>query len=178
MTGIGRITHIVVHYSVTFPDWDVTATDIDRMHRARTPPFRKIGYHFFIRRNGIVEPGRAEAEIGAHVLGQNRGKLGICWAGGLERATGSGVGVNTMTAVQEASLVWLIRDLLRRHPGAKVVGHRDLAATQCPGFDVIPWWAAIESAAAAPPASAVTAPSTLDKWLAGTRRAFLFAFGR
>jgi N-acetylmuramoyl-L-alanine amidase len=95
MSSIGTITHIVVHYSATYPDWDLTAADIDRMHRARTPPFRCIRYHYFIRRDGTVEQGRPEHELGAHVAGQNAGKLGICWAGGLERGSGSGVGVNT-----------------------------------------------------------------------------------
>ena len=37
----------------------------------------------------------------------------------------------------------LIRDIMRRHPKVKrVVGHRDLAATQCPGGDAAAWWAA------------------------------------
>lgn len=136
-----KITHIVVHYSATYSDQDFTAADIDRMHRERG--FRKIGYHYFICRNGVVEEGRPEHEIGAHVSGQNTGTLGICWAGGLERATGPNVGVDNRTPDQTASLISLIRDLLKRHPDARVVGHRDLAATQCPGFDVPEWWASV-----------------------------------
>lgn len=69
MTAIGPITHVVVHYSATYPDWNLTAADIDRMHRARTPPFARIGYHYFIRRDGTVETGRSEDELGAHVAG-------------------------------------------------------------------------------------------------------------
>lgn len=57
----------MIHYSATYPDRDVTAADIDRIHRARTPPFRATRYHFFIRRHGTVEPGCAETELGAHV---------------------------------------------------------------------------------------------------------------
>lgn len=34
MTSIGPVTHIVVHYSATYADQDVTAADIDRMHKA------------------------------------------------------------------------------------------------------------------------------------------------
>lgn len=33
-------------------------------------------------------------------------------------------------------------ELLAKLPGAQVVGHRDLGATQCPGFDVRSWRAA------------------------------------
>ena len=36
----------------------------------------------------------------------------------------------------------LVRELLAKHPGAQVVGHRDLGANQFPGFDVRSWWAA------------------------------------
>lgn len=143
MSPIGKMTHVVIHYFATYPDQDITAADIDRMHRVRTPAFRCIGDHWFIRRDGTVETGRAETEQGAHVIGQNAGKIGICWAGGLKRASGPRVGVNNMTPAQEQSLIRLIREVLERYPQAKVVGHRDLAPTLCPGFDAIPWWAEV-----------------------------------
>ncbi|WP_424934796.1 hypothetical protein [Amaricoccus macauensis] len=77
MSPIGAITHIVIHYSATCPDQEITAADNDRMHRARTPPFRCIDYHWFIRRDVTVEASRPVAEQGARVLGQNAGKIGI-----------------------------------------------------------------------------------------------------
>ena len=39
MTALGPVTHIVLHYSATYPDQDITAADIDKMHRARVQPF-------------------------------------------------------------------------------------------------------------------------------------------
>lgn len=138
-----KITHVVVHYSATYPDQNITAADIDRMHKNRG--WSGIGYHYFIRRDGTIENGRPEDQIGAHVGGQNTGKIGICWAGGIERKTGANVGVDNRTEAQTDALIWLIRDLLSRYPDAKVVGHRDLAATQCPGFDVKPWWASVNA---------------------------------
>ncbi|WP_424931878.1 N-acetylmuramoyl-L-alanine amidase [Amaricoccus macauensis] len=176
MSPIGPITHVVIHYSATYPDQNLTAADIDRMHRARTPPFRCIGYHLFIRRDGSVETGRTETEQGAHVIGQNAGKIGICWAGGLERDSGAHVGVNNMAPTQEESLIRLIRDLRERYPGAKVVGHRDLAPTQCPGFDVIPWWAEIERAQAE--ALAGADQPTPAAWLARVWRTASRVLGR
>lgn len=136
------VTHIVVHYSATYPDQNFTAADINRMHLNRG--FNKIGYHYFIRRDGLIETGRKENEVGAHVGGQNTGKIGICWAGGVERASGPNVGVDNRTPSQTQSLITLIRTLLGKYPKAKVVGHRDLAPTQCPGFDVIDWWKSVE----------------------------------
>lgn len=147
--SMNRITHVVLHYSATYEDDDVTAADIDKMHKARG--WRGIGYHWFIRRDGTVEQGRPESQVGAHVGGQNSGKIGICCAGGLERETGPDVGVDNRTRAQIAAQIELIRDILKRHPGAEVVGHRDLAPTQCPGFDVRPWWAKVQRTKAPKP---------------------------
>ena len=68
---------------------------------------------------------------------------------GIERATGPNVGVDNRTTAQKAATVALIRELLTRYPSAKVVGHRDLGATQCPGFDAARWWAEVSRPAPA-----------------------------
>lgn len=139
------ITHIVVHYSATYEDEEVTAAMVDEWHRNRKPPFKKIGYHFFYRLNGMEEVGRPLNETGAHVAGQNKGKIGLCFAGGLRKSTGKDVGVNTMKAAQEIALIKRIKALKDKYPSAIVCGHKDLAATQCPGFDVRNWWAKVEA---------------------------------
>lgn len=137
-----KITHLVIHYSATYADQDLTVKDIDKMHRDRG--WQMVGYHWVIRRDGTVEQGRPESMVGAHVGGQNAGKIGICWLGGLDRATGPSKGVDNRTPQQTEALTKLIRECLKRYPGAKVIGHRDLAATQCPGFDVQSWWAKVQ----------------------------------
>ena len=138
-----KIHTIVVHYSATYPDTTVTRAVIDKWHRDRG--FREIGYHWLILRDGTLVEGRAEGTLGAHVRGHNSGTIGICWAGGLERATGPNKGVWNPTPEQEATLARLIRDIQLRHPGAtKVVGHKDLVPTECPGLPkggVAEWWA-------------------------------------
>ena len=128
MKRLGKVTHIVLHYSATYADQDLTAKDIDAMHKARG--WKMIGYHYVIRRGGMIEKGREENELGAHVGGQNSGKIGICCIGGLDRATGPNVGVDNRTPEQIKATVWLVKDLLKRYPGAQVVGPRDLAPTQ------------------------------------------------
>lgn len=133
------VRRIVLHYSATYPDQDYGVEDIRKMHLARG--WKDVGYHYIIRRNGRIEPGRPESVVGAHVAGHNTGSIGICCIGGIERATGPNVGVDNRTDAQKAATVRLVSDLLARHPGAEVVGHRDLAATQCPGFDARTWWA-------------------------------------
>jgi len=135
------ITHIVLHYSATYADQDLDIRDIDRMHRARG--WKGVGYHYVIKRDGMIERGRKESEIGAHVGGQNTGKIGICLIGGLDRAKGPKVGVDNRTDAQKQSAASLIRELVERYPNAKVVGHRDLAATLCPAYDAAAWWASV-----------------------------------
>ena len=145
-----KIHTIVIHYSATYPDQDIGKAEIDEWHRARG--FREVGYHWIIRRDGTLEEGRPEGTLGAHVRGHNGGTIGICWAGGLERETGPKVGHWNPTPEQEACLVRLIRDIQARWPKARrVVGHKDLAKTECPGLlkgGVAAWWA--EQARSAP----------------------------
>lgn len=150
-----KITAIVLHYSATYPDQDFGAADIRKMHLARG--FRDVGYHYVIKRDGTVERGRPEAEVGAHVSGHNANSIGICCIGGLDRSTGANVGVDNRTDWQKQSTIRLVRELLARYPGAEVVGHRDLGPTQCPGFDVRSWWRAVNA-----PLPAVTEESPID----------------
>ena len=138
-----KIHTIVIHYSATYPDQDITRDTVDKWHRERG--FREIGYHWFIRRDGTLEEGRPEGSLGAHVRGHNSGTIGICWAGGLERASGPNTGVWNITDAQEDALVRLITDIQKRWPDAKrVIGHKDLVPTECPGLPkggVAEWWA-------------------------------------
>jgi hypothetical protein len=137
-----KIHTIVIHYSATYPDAHVDRAVIDQWHRDRG--FREIGYHWVITRDGTLQEGRPEGTLGAHVRGNNSGTIGICWAGGLERTSGPNVGVWNPTPQQETVLVQLIHDIQKRHPSAtRVIGHKDLVATECPGLPaggVAQWW--------------------------------------
>ena len=144
-----RMGTIVIHYSATPVERDFTAKDIDQMHRARG--FNEIGYHYFIRKNGMVETGRDMSqaglfEQGAHAKGNNDVSIGICYEGGVRLASPD-VGFDSRTVAQKAAMVKLIRELLVRYPNAVVKGHREMpgAATQCPGFNVSEWWASVSA---------------------------------
>lgn len=163
---------IVLHYSASFNDQDIGAAEIDAMHRARGwPSFRRpdgregwIGYHWVIRRMGAVEPGRPEALAGVHVRGHNTGTIGICLVGGLRRETGPNLGQDTRTPAQLRAAQDLIRSIQARHPAARrVLGHRDLVATQCPGYDAAAWWAEVEGLPA-PPARPALADAPAVSW--------------
>lgn len=130
---------LTVHYSATFEDQQVDVSDIDRWHRQQG--YAGVGYHFFVRRSGLRQIGRSLTKMGAHVKNQNQRNLGICYEGGLKRSTGKDVGHDTRTQEQNDELEKLIREMMSRFTTIKrVVGHKDLAKTQCPGFDVGEWW--------------------------------------
>jgi len=144
-----RVAYLVQHYSATPIEKDFTAADIDEMHRRRG--FNEIGYHYFIRKNGMVETGRdlsqkGRFEQGAHSKGENSISIGICLEGGVTRARPN-EGFDSRTPAQIKAQVKLIRELLVRFPSAKVIGHRDMpfAATQCPGYNAGDWWETVKT---------------------------------
>ncbi len=149
-----RVTHLVIHYSATPIERDFTSADIDRMHRERG--FREIGYHFFIRKDGVIERGRdlsqpGRFEVGAHSKGENSSSIGICYEGGV-RAAAPNVGFDSRTPAQKAAMVEVIDSMMSRFGPVVVEGHRDMpgAATQCPGFDARAWWDGVVSKRARP----------------------------
>jgi N-acetylmuramoyl-L-alanine amidase len=138
------VRFLVVHCSASQPNAKppVTAAVIDRWHRERG--FRKIGYHFVIRRDGVVEPGRTLDEIGAHVEGFNAVSVGVCLAGGVDANLKP---EDNFTSQQKDVLAKLLAGLLQKFPKAEIVGHRDLPNVKkdCPSFDVKSWWAKVNN---------------------------------
>lgn len=121
------ITDIIIHCAATPPEMDIGAEEIDQWHRERG--WNGIGYHFVIRRSGLVEEGRRVEDIGAHVRGHNGHSIGICLIGGKDQFD--------FTMTQMESLNTLINSLLRDYPNATISGHNDFdAGKACPRFNV------------------------------------------
>jgi N-acetylmuramoyl-L-alanine amidase len=133
-----QVRFIVIHCSASPPHAKVNAEVIDKWHRQRG--FRRIGYHYVINRDGVVELGRMLDEAGAHAYGYNDCSVGICLVGGVNRA---GKAENNFTPEQFESLKRKLEELLPKFPKAEILGHRDLPGVKkdCPSFDVRQWWA-------------------------------------
>ena len=58
-----EVKYIIIHCSATRENRDFTVEDLLRCHRQRK--FRTIGYHFYIRRSGIITQHRKLKEVGA-----------------------------------------------------------------------------------------------------------------
>lgn len=125
------VRYLIVHCSATPRGRDIGAREIRAWHLQRG--FNDIGYHFVVRLDGTIEPGRPLSRIGAHCLGKNSCSIGICYVGGVE--SDGKTPADTRTGAQRRALDTLIVKLRRIFPRAEVRGHRDFAAKACPSFN-------------------------------------------
>lgn len=124
---------VILHCSAT-PDFSDSnekydlfgASDIDDWHRQRG--FDEIGYHWVIRRTGIIESGRDELELGAHTMGHNTGSIGVCF-----------IGMKDPTEIQVIALL-ILYSRIRRKYGIDYTnwfGHNEFNARKsCPGISM------------------------------------------
>ena len=133
-----KIKKVIIHAADTPANMDIGAAEIRRWH-VEGNGWADIGYHFVIRRSGLVETGRDESTPGAHVRGHNTGSLGVCMVGGKP-------GCN-FTAGQWAALEALVTDILKRYglSVGDVYGHNDFDnGKTCPTFDAKAWAQTLE----------------------------------
>ena len=102
--------------------------DINQWHLERG--WAGIGYNYYVRKDGTIWRGRPEWAVGAHAKGHNDKSIGICCEGAYM--------TETMPKAQFDALVGLVREEMAKYPGAKVLRHKDVNSTDCPGVNY-PW---------------------------------------
>jgi len=118
---LNSIAGIVVHHSAADSG---TPTAIANYHISRGWP--GIGYHFVISPDGTISQTNDLESISYHVGYYNTTYVGICLIGHLSK--------HPPTQQQMYSLKYLIRHVKSAiGKELKIKGHRDLAATECPG---------------------------------------------
>ena len=115
------ISLLIIHCSAVGPERTSSAAEINAWHRAQG--WQCIGYHYVVRRDGSIEPGRPESVPGAHCRHHNAHSIGICYEGGLDIR---GQPADTRTEAQKTALRSLLRRLHAAYPRALIVGHHDL----------------------------------------------------
>jgi len=132
-----RTDYIIIHCSATRPSQDIGFEEINKWHRQRG--WNGCGYHFIIRRNGIIEDGRPTDAVGSHCRGRNHNSIGICMVGGVSQDDHT-VAENNFEPDQWTALKTLVYELHEKYPDAKVRGHNDFNEDkECPSFDVKDW---------------------------------------
>ena len=115
-----KTTLIVLHHAYAT---NCTVEDIDRWHKNRG--WCKIGYHFFVRKDGTIHRGREENAVGAHAYGYNSISIGICAEGNYD--------VEQMPEAQKNAIIELVTYLKNKYGITDVKKHKDLNNTRCPG---------------------------------------------
>ena len=129
---------IVIHCAATKASMDIGASEIKKWH-VDDNGWDDIGYHYIIKRGGLVEVGRPEAFQGAHAPSVNSKSVAICLVGGMADDGGA---ENNFTLFQFLSLKDLIKRLIASNSNIKeIVGHCDIQDNKpnCPGFNLKEW---------------------------------------
>jgi hypothetical protein len=120
-------TEFIVHHSAGPADQSIRAI---QDHHIETRKMLDIGYNMLVRgTTGQIYIGRGWDMVGAHATGHNTIAYGVCV-----------IGTDTISAAAKDSLRWLFAEAVRRsgHP-LKILGHRDVARTACPGDGIHRW---------------------------------------
>ncbi len=129
-----EINKIIIHCTATSPKMDIGVKEVRQWHLAQG--WRDIGYHFLIRRNGVIEEGRPLEQVGSHCKGQNKNSIGVCYVGGIDE---KGKAQDNRTREQQIALRELLYELGKTFPFATIHGHNEFSSKACPSFNVQEW---------------------------------------
>jgi len=135
---VRKICRIILHCSATRENLPFSLEQLRQTHLEQG--LGKIGYHFYVTRDGGVHSCLPLSEAGVHTKGFNRNSIGICYEGGLDS---KGNPADTRTQWQKSSLFDLVFALKQTFPEAEVAGHSQLngkMGRKCPCFDVKKEW--------------------------------------
>lgn len=114
------VKYLVLHHAAG----NGSVEAIHAYHRD-TNKWAGIAYHLYVRKDGKVYAGRPMNCQGGHCLNYNGVSIGICFEGNFE--------TESMSVAQMTGGVEAITYAMAHYPGMKIVGHRELGSTSCPG---------------------------------------------
>jgi N-acetylmuramoyl-L-alanine amidase len=126
--NLADVKRIVLHHSAS-PRETTTLAMVRKWHMDRG--FLDVGYHYVIEGKGELRYGRPIDCIPAAQKGANTGTIAVCVVGDNTR---DGEGWTEAQKLSVASIVAMLRHVLGRP--LELVGHRDVAASECPGVEV------------------------------------------
>lgn len=146
---MASIKYLVIHCTATPEGREVTAADIRRWHTSPLSQggrgWRQVGYTDIIHLDGKVErlvDNNEDAnvdtwEVTNGAKGYNSVSRHIVYSGGMTRDMTKAK--DTRTQAQRDAMRDYVIDFHRRFPGVRIVGHNELAAKECPSFNVQKW---------------------------------------
>lgn len=156
------LKYLVIHCTATAEGREVTAADIRRWHTSPVSQggrgWKQVGYTDLIHLDGKVvrlADNNEDAwvdpwEITNGAAGYNAVSRHIVYVGGCDKSMKP---KDTRTAAQKNAMAKYVRKFHARHPGVRIIGHRDLSPDRngngviepnewmkaCPSFDVAAW---------------------------------------
>lgn len=142
------LEYLVIHCTATPEGREVSSEEIRHWH---TDPvskggrgWKQVGYTDMIHLDGRVERlvrNNEDAQVDPWEItngakGYNAMSRHVVYVGGLDV---TGKPCCTLTLAQEEALRQYVVDFHSRFPKVKIIGHREVAATACPSFDVQAW---------------------------------------
>ena len=146
---MAKLKFLVLHCTATPEGREVSSDDIRAWH---TNPVSKggrgwsqVGYTDLIHLNGEVErlvDNNEDAnvdpwEITNGAKGYNSISRHVVYVGGVV-ADGK-TAKDTRTKAQKVAMEAYVKEFHRRRPNVRIIGHREVAAKDCPSFDVQVW---------------------------------------
>lgn len=131
-----EITEVVVHWTESFKDQHLTASDI----HSYSP--NGIPYHYIIRRDGILERGRPLSVTSDHIANHSDYSIAIAFVGGINANSGTPdfeafLSSDSLTIAQHKTFQQFLKSGFAIWSGLQVWGHSEIDETvQDPGFPV------------------------------------------
>lgn len=145
---MGKLRYLVIHCTATPEGREVSQADIRQWHTSPPPKgrgWKQVGYTDMIHLDGKTErlvPNNEDAwvdpwEVTNGAKGYNSVSRHLVYVGGL--ASDAKTSKDTRTAAQLKTMAAYVRSFHQRFPEVEIVGHNQLAAKDCPCFDVPKW---------------------------------------
>lgn len=120
--SIESIKRIILHHSGTSV---LQSIELIHNYHKNTRGYAGIGYHFYVRKDGLIYKGRPIEWVGAHAYGSNSNSIGICAEGDFNN--------EVMNDVQKNAIKELVAYLKEEYKTiAKVQKHSETNNTSCP----------------------------------------------
>lgn len=146
---MAKLKYLVLHCTATPEGCEVSSNDIRAWHTNPVSKggrgWKQVGYTDLIHLNGEVErlvDNNEDAnvdpwEITNGAKGYNSISRHVVYVGGVV-ADGKTT-KDTRTKAQKAAMEAYVKEFHKRHPNVRIIGHREVAAKDCPSLDVQVW---------------------------------------
>lgn len=145
---MAKLKYLVLHCTATPAGREVSSAEIRRWHTSPPPGgrgWKQVGYTDMIHLDGRVERlvnNNEDAnvdpwEITNGAKGYNSVSRHVVYVGGL--ASDAKTARDTRTAAQLRTMTAYVKSFHQRFPDVKIIGHNQVAAKDCPSFDVPRW---------------------------------------